>query len=301
MPFLFPPSASRRHFLKQATLGGASLLVAAARTAPAASDPLAPGAGIRLALLSDTHIPADRTNAYRGFRPWENLQRIVAEVVAAQPQGVILCGDAARFDGQLADYEQLRSLLEPLAAVAPVYIALGNHDDRTHFLRVFPQPPGLRPDAGGKHVTVIEFPTLRLLVLDSLLYVDRVAGLLGQAQRRWLARSLPEIQDRPAVIFVHHTLGDGDGDLLDADRLFHLLAPHPHVKAIFYGHSHVWEVGRQDHLHLVNLPPTAYNFRDQDPVGWVLAQFHPQGVSLTLRASAGNRAEDGSITSLAWQ
>jgi hypothetical protein len=64
---------------------------------------------------------------------------------------------------------------------------------------------------------------------------------------------------------------------LDTDRLFDLLRPHRHVKAIFYGHSHVWELGRHDRLQLINLPAVGYNFNDKDPVGWVDARFRAAG------------------------
>jgi hypothetical protein len=124
--------------------------------------------------------------------------------------------------------------------------------------------------------------------------------LLGKNQRDWLAAYLPRMTDRPVVVFVHHTLNDGDGSLLDAERLFALLEPHRHVKAIFYGHSHVWELGERSRIKLINLPAVGYNFRDQDPVGWVDARFHPDGVTLALRAIAGNRDQDGRATTVRW-
>ena len=67
-------------------------------------------------------------------------------------------------------------------------------------------------------------------------------------------------------------------------RGFEIVRPHRQVKAIFYGHSHVWELDHRQHLQLINLPAIGYNFRDQDPVGWVDARFHRQGVDLTLHA-----------------
>ena len=51
---------------------------------------------------------------------------------------------------------------------------------------------------------------------------------------------------------------------------------------------------------LVGLPALGYNFSDAEPVGWVDARFRPDGVSLTLRALAGNRADDGQTSFLEW-
>jgi len=244
-------------------------------------------------------VPGDRRTRYRGMNPWDNLRVAAAQVAAARPEGVVICGDAARLQGRAEDYEELRALLEPLAA--PVYVALGNHDDRASFLKVFPDPPGTHPPVEGKHVTVIEHEALRVVVLDSLLYVDRVAGLLGRAQRAWLSGFLPKVADRPAVLFVHHPPTDEDGDLLDGDRLLALVDANRHVKAIFHGHAHVWSVGRRDRLRVVSLPALGYSFDDAQPVGWVDAQFRADGALLTLHAVAGNRADDGKETFLAWE
>ncbi len=298
MSFTYHRPQHRRDFLKTTLLGGASVFLAGCQMPTAGRGSSAPD--FHLALLSDTHIPANREERYRGFSPVENLQRAVEGVMAAPPQGAILCGDAARLEGKPEDYQVLRTLIEPLAAKAPVYIGLGNHDDRANFRQAFPTPPGALPAAGGRHITVIEYATVRLVVLDSLLYVNKTAGLLGKEQRAWLAKYLPAIADRPVVLFVHHTLGDGDGELADADRLLAVATQHPHVKAIFYGHSHVWDVTRRAGLHLINLPAVGYNFRDQDPVGWVDARFRADGVTLKLHTVAGNREKDGAITEIRW-
>jgi 3',5'-cyclic-AMP phosphodiesterase len=300
MPAIHYRPSDRRSFLKTTLMGGA--LLAAARPYPALGAPTATEVDpvLHLALLSDTHVPGDRLNGHRGFNPWENLRQVVPQVVSRAPAGVVICGDAARLEGRLEDYQELKGLLDPLASVAPVFIGLGNHDNRGPFFQVFPDPPGTRPTVPGRHITLIEHDVVRILLLDSLLYVDKVAGLLGRAQRAWLESSLPGFGDRPLVLMVHHTLGDGDGDLLDADRLFALVAPHRHVKAIFFGHSHVWEAAKRGPLKLVNLPAVGYNFRDQDPVGWVDARFGQGGVDLTLQAIAGHRAEDGKTTRVEW-
>jgi len=299
MPRIFHQPHDRRAFLRTAVLGGAALV---ARPSGILAQP---SAGTRsgelpVALLSDTHLPGDRLNEYRGFKPWENLKAVVPDVAAVEPEWALINGDAARLAGLPEDYAELRTLLEPLSKQVPIVIGLGNHDDRTNFAKEFTDPAGTRPDIRGKHVTVIEHDTVRIVALDSLLYVNKTAGLLGREQRNWLAINLARMADRPAVLVVHHTLGDGDGDLLDVDRLFALLRPHGHVKAIFYGHSHVWNRQEREGIQLINLPAVGYNFRDQDPVGWVQAWFHARGVRLKLRAFAGNRERDGEVVEIPW-
>ncbi|GIW96284.1 MAG: hypothetical protein KatS3mg110_4325 [Pirellulaceae bacterium] len=256
----------------------------------------------KVALLADTHIPADPVESYRGFQPVENLKTVAPQILDSEAQAVFLLGDAARLAGLPGDYERLEQLLSPIAARVPVVIGLGNHDDRDNFFRRFPveRSPGEHPGVPGKHVTIVEHPVLRVVMLDSLLYVNKVAGLLGKVQRAWLERWLPISSDRPLVLMVHHTLGDGDSDLLDVDRLMAMVKRHEHVKAIFYGHSHRYAVEQRDGLQLVNLAACGYNFSDQEPVGWTLARFDKSGVDLTLHAIGGNRRQDGHTQRVNW-
>ena len=300
MPGLFYEPVRRRDFLKITGGAGAAAIVSGCRSTPRVQQSSIAGESLHLALLSDTHVPADRKNGHRGFNPWENLKQVIPQVAEAKPAGVIICGDAARLEGLEADYREIRTLLEPVAATTPVFIGLGNHDDRVNFNKVFMHPAGDKAGIKDKHVVVLDEDVVRIVVLDSLLYVNKVAGLLGKEQRAWLAEYLATKSDKPVVLFVHHTLEDGDGDLLDAKRLFEIIAPHPQVKAIFFGHSHDWSVTEREGVKLVNLPAVGYNFRDEEPVGWVDAKFDGEGVNLTLRAIGGNKTEDRRITRLNW-
>jgi 3',5'-cyclic AMP phosphodiesterase CpdA len=298
MPFFIHSSMDRRSFVKRTLLAGAAMALPGCRT-------VVPGPEarreLRLAFLSDIHIAGDRQDTYRGFRPHENLWAAVSQVIETRPEAMVFAGDNARLEGKPEDYQALRGLLEPaLSAAIPMTIGLGNHDDRANFLKALPKQQGLRPTVEGKLVAILEHDLVRVVVLDSLLFPNKTPGLLGFRQRDWLANYLPRIADRPAVLVVHHTLGQGDGDLLDADRLMMLARRYRHVKAIVYGHSHVWQLGEHQGLKLVNLPALAYNFRDQDPVGWVEARFVRNGVALTLHAIGGFRGDSGKTTFLSW-
>lgn len=286
MPITTLPVLSRRSFAL--TLAGAIATKAA-------------GDEARWALLSDTHIPQDPANEYRGFRPVENLKKVAPQVEAWKPQGVMICGDLARLDGQPGDYTALQDLLAPVLRQTPVAMALGNHDNRKNFLAALgasqkdPQP------AKDRHVLSIDAGPVRVVVLDSLVQPNYTPGLLGKTQRLWLADHLDKSDDKPVIVCVHHTLDDNDGALLDAPRLFDIVKTRRKVKAIFFGHSHQYSYETWEQIHLVNLPAIGYNFRDSEPVGWVEALFRAGGARLTLRAFGGNTALDGKPFDLKWR
>src|SRR6266545_7321918 len=114
MPGIFYQPVNRRKFLGHSARALA-LFALSERTdllGQATADADKP---VRLALLSDTHVPADSKNEYRKFLPWENLKTVVPQVNDSRPEGVILNGDAARLTGEVADYEAVKQLLAPVA------------------------------------------------------------------------------------------------------------------------------------------------------------------------------------------
>ena len=292
MPFLFETS-TRRRFLRSALAGG---LAIAARHPSASAE-----TNGRWALLSDTHIPADQEMRARGFHMHGNLRRTLAQVADTGPAGALITGDLAFNRGEPEDYQALREILTPVSQNMPVAMALGNHDHRANFLQAFAQNPGESAKVANKHVLVISSGPVRLVLLDSLMMVNQVAGLLGKAQRDWLDSWLRAAGETPVLLFVHHTLTDGDGALLDSDRFLNLIKPHRNVKAVFYGHSHAYAYSEFEGIHLVNLPAVGYHFNAAEPVGWVDARFAKDGADLTLRAIAGNTTQDGKSKSLRWR
>jgi Icc protein len=299
MAEVFFRSMNRRRFIQTglAAFGTLVTLNSSCRTGLIKTDEKQ----INLALLADTHIPEDVENNYRGFYPYKNLEKTVPEIISASPDGVLIAGDLARLTGESGDYANLKKLLSPVAEITPVFMALGNHDNRENFLKVFDETPGEKPDIKGKHITIVEKAPIRLIMLDSLLYVNKVPGLLGKAQRQWLKNYLIECDEKPTILCFHHTLSDGDGDLLDVPRLFSTILPVRKVKAIVYGHSHVYGYSEFEGIHLINLPAMGYNFSDSDAVGWVEAHIGSRGGDFVLHAVAGNQDQDGSVTKLTWR
>ena len=293
MPANLLPVLNRRAFLRSSSLGAIAAIVG--YSARGESDAL------RLAMLADTHIPANKLPGARGYNAYTQLQNIVPAIVATNADGLLLAGDAAQLTGEKEDYAVLLEVLQPVLAEMPGFIALGNHDDREKFFATVTKLDGSRPAVKDKHVTVIEHAAIRIILLDSLMFVRKSGGFLGKVQRDWLAGYLSANTDRPVAIVFHHTLGEGDNDLLDDIRFFQVIAPHSHVKAIFHGHSHRWQVYERQGIPVINLPTSAHIWTPDQPIGWVDATFKQDGMRLELNAFGGNTAENGKEFAFNWK
>jgi 3',5'-cyclic AMP phosphodiesterase CpdA len=208
MPISLSPISRRRFVAGSLAAAGAGLL-AGSRCLRAAD--AAGGAADHVALLSDSHIAADKALVFNKVHLSENLSRCVAEVAALKdkPSFALLNGDCALKIGEQGDYATFLELMKPLrdAAGMPVHLTLGNHDDRETFWRALgPQPDGRKSAVYGKHVTVVEAPRANWFLLDSLDEPNKTPGVLGDKQIAWLGKALdaPAAAAKPAIIVTHH-------------------------------------------------------------------------------------------------
>jgi 3',5'-cyclic AMP phosphodiesterase CpdA len=281
---------------------GASLL--AGRRLAASEQELDPDSW---ALLADIHIAEDRDKIARGMKMAANLERVGAELLALPtlPAAVLVNGDCAYLEGKSGDYHTLVDLLRPVRAGGmPVHLALGNHDHRERFWEAAVAPKDDAAPAVSRHVSVIETPKANWFLLDSLQATNVTPGELGQAQRDWLAGALDARTNKPALIVAHHNLDPANPKstgLTDSDALLNLLLPRRQVKAYIYGHTHRWQQTERDGLHLINLPPVAYPFRQEDPVGWVHCRLNAKGAALELRSLDEKHPAHGQIVELTWR
>ncbi len=252
----------------------------------------------RWAFLSDTHIAADPDHRYRGFYPYRNLQEITSQLACDLPEGLVITGDLARLKGRPEAYANVKTLLAPVAEKRPVYLGLGNHDNREDFFRTFGDSRGSGQAVANKHVIVADEGPVRLIILDTLLHINRMPGMLGWPQRTWLETYLRTCDDRPTILFLHHT---PKVDLLDTGRLFRIIGPMAKVKAVVYGHTHHVKFSTYKGIHLINVPATGFNLGDSHPVGWMEAKLTSQGGEFLLHAMAGNRRLNGLTMKLAWR
>jgi 3',5'-cyclic AMP phosphodiesterase CpdA len=303
MPVTLPP-ISRRSFLRGAlaAAGGVALgsSFAWGEVRPAAD---------HLALLSDIHLDANRETIVRkSYNVWEQFSQCRDAILELpdKPACVLINGDCALSRGRPEDYATVVAGVAPFReAGLPVHLALGNHDSRENLLKAIPKDDRRVEALADRRVMVLSLAHADWYVLDSLDKTNITPGVLGAEQLDWLKASLDAHADRPAIIMVHHQpdvrpLARVSG-LTDTAALFELLTPRPQVKALLFGHTHVWKRYKLDGLHCINLPTSAYPFNPTEPVGWVDAHVSPGNLRLQLHTITPDHPNDKEVVNLLWR
>lgn len=208
---------------------------------------------------------AQITDIHLGFEPdtpgefnRQRLDRTVAAIRALAPRPDLLLATGDLIDrGDTDSYERLREALEGLPF--PVYMALGNHDDRANFKAVFPHYDYV----DGFLQYVIETPALRLLVLDTL-EEGRHGGAFCETRAKWLADRLDEAPDKRTLIVQHHPPVEVGIAWMNTDpaepwvaRLAACLHGRPNVVGMVCGHIHRAITTHWEDLVVATCPSTA--------------------------------------------
>ena len=294
---------SRREFLKRAALAGATLAVA-------------PSSHARLfgksrdehtfVFFSDAHIAADAATVKSDVNMADNLATCVRELVAwpVKPAAVIINGDLAFKAGLPSDYATFGKLIEPIRALAPLHLTLGNHDERENFWQAFPQDAAKLKSVPQKQCAIFSSARANWFLLDSLDLPDTAPGQVGPEQLAWLDRELDLRRTKPAIIVCHHNLqlpGSTTG-LKDSAAMENVFAQHAQVKAFIYGHTHNWHIETHaSGVHLINLPQTSYPFKAGHPSGWVRAMLAKDGMEIELRSLDVNYPDHAKPRKLKWR
>lgn len=254
------------------------------------------------ALLSDPHIASDPAATLRGEVMADHLRAAVSDILAAgdAPRGVIINGDLAFETGAPGDYATFADVIAPLRQhEIPVHLTLGNHDDRDAMAARLVSGPC---DVPGKIVGSVDGANLRFVMLDSQDGVNVTAGRLGEPQMQWLASNLDAHPSTPTVIVVHHHLdANARPALRDTAPLLDVLRPRRQVKAVVFGHTHVWSLRTVDEIAWINLPALGYRFQPKEPLGWLAFRPEPEGAEIELRCVGGGRSLDGLRWPLKWR
>lgn len=281
------PSLSRRRFFR---LAGLATLAFPLRGLAA----LDTSGGDEVVILNDIHltgIPEEKIPA-NAKADGEHLRAAVKQILAQpkKPAAVIINGDLALQVGTAADYAVVRALIAPLReAGIPVHLTLGNHDVRDVFTQAFPEMKSASDLKEPRHNSLIDLPSTRLILLDTLDQTPGPAGKLGAEQIAWMLAKIDEVPGKPVVLVGHHNPqvgGDSShykGGLVDTAAIWPELAKRPQVKAYVHGHTHEWTQAKEDDIHIISTIACAYVFNaNTNATGWTSARFNAHGFQLKL-------------------
>jgi 3',5'-cyclic-AMP phosphodiesterase len=185
---------------------------------------------ILLAHISDLHLDGTDRSLERAGRVMDHLRGLPRPVDA-----LLVTGDIADH-GEESEYETAARIL---SAPFPVLPCPGNHDVRAAYRKALLGEPA----ADGPINRLHRVGDLAVLMCDSTI-PGRDEGLLAEDTLEWLAGTLAELGDTPAVIAfhhppvpLHHPLPDSMS-LQQAHGLAALLGAHPNVIATLTGHAH---------------------------------------------------------------
>jgi 3',5'-cyclic-AMP phosphodiesterase len=297
------PQLTRREFLKRAAFAGAAFALAPQSQAGLFGKSRDKNT---FALFSDTHIAADATVKHRNVNMADNLAACVRELAAwpVKPATVIVNGDLAFQSGLPGDYGTFGKLIDPVRALAPVHLSLGNHDDRENFRQAFPRDATKQVSRLHRQAVVFASDRANWFLLDSLDVTNSAPGEFGTAQLDWLARELTARPDQPAILVGHHNLQAPGATswLKDTAAFEELFARHRQVKAYIFGHTHNWQVETHaSGVQLVNLPPTGYLLKAGRPSGWVRATLARDGAEFELRSLDPQHPEHAQLKRVRWR
>ena len=240
--------------------------------------------------VSDLHLAEDSSASQHGVRTAEIFERAIPLVNAVHPDLVVVGGDLTS-DEKPASYCRARAGFARLHA--PVHAVMGNHDDRSVYRAVF-HPDG--PPTPEPLYRAFDHGPWRFVLLDSHL-PGRVEGHMDAAQLAWLDADLGAHPGRPTFAFVHHpplSIGvkwlDNLG-FLNGHDLARVVARHPQVRAVFFGHVHQPRIWRYRGIVFASVPALAFQFSstEQDTTGRHIT-LDPPGFRV-VRTRDGGRFE----------
>jgi Icc protein len=209
---------------------------------------------IRIAQITDCHLPADPILGYRGVDSYANLKTLVQKVKTLKPNFILASGDLSE-DGSQTSYIALQQFFAKCGA--PVLALPGNHDDAALLAQAFAGSP---VDA----VQVTDHRPWQIIRMNSCL-PGKPHGRISEKSLTELENVLVQDVNRPRLLAVHHQPVVVGSPWIDKYRLFNpeafleLVDKHMDVKAVVWGHIHqVFEANRNGTL-MLGSPSSAIN------------------------------------------
>jgi len=195
---------------------------------------------LTIAQITDLHVTTDK-DPLNQRRNEERLRQVMKAVHALRPRPVAIIASGDLVDrGEHEEYLELKRLMAE--SEIPVFYALGNHDNREEFLKIF-SGPGAQTDPNGFVQYAVDFDDMRMVVCDTLEGPNH--GEYCEDRAAWLRATLDEAPDRPTALILHHPPIPSGIRWMDPDpkspwisRLAEVLRGREQVQTMMCGHIH---------------------------------------------------------------
>jgi 3',5'-cyclic AMP phosphodiesterase CpdA len=224
--------------------------------------------------FTDTHIMAGGVHPPTQVDTAACLQQVIGVLNALEPRPAfaVIGGDlvspslldrskALTPEDYAPSYLLFQDLLRPLQS--PVYMLLGNNDNRHAFHRVM-QTAAAPPDAPYHYG--FDHQGYHFVLLDSH-QPGQSWGRIDAAQLTWLHEDLTAHRGQPTFVFLHHQpwpLGIPWMDALglqNGEELVNVLRQYPEVRWMICGHVHMDHMVQREGLTMLTTPSTCYQAR----------------------------------------
>ena len=268
-------------------------------TAASERDARSPGGGSPgghdpnlVAFLSDIHL-LDNTVRWKDGPVQSSvvLPKLISEILALRPlpANAVVMGDFSASCGWEEDFRLAAAFLRPLSdAGIALSFAIGNHDNRAAFLKVFPEYKS-RLLMQERIVSKVSTPNADLVLLDTLKSRPGrewaqpgkdgsfTEGTMDDLQREWLRDTLSAAA-RPVFVGAHHCAREAGivKEIVNAPKVFGYIFGHEHVVAESFLHD-----GYADSrtVQTATLPSGGY----WGDIGYALFRTYEDRAELTFR------------------
>ena len=198
------------------------------------------GKEMRIAHISDFHLPAKPGQKLNGSLPDANLIEAVTVLKRQSPKPdlIVLGGDLLE-DGQKGNYEAIVDLFKDVQV--PLHTVAGNHDD----LKALKKSALVEKSKSDSGYGSFDQGKLHFILLNTT-RSGKPHGNIDDEQLLWLSEDLWKNRDKPVLIFMHHHPIDSGVPWLDkmklenADAFWKIVPPYSkNILGVFFGHLHI--------------------------------------------------------------
>lgn len=216
-----------------------------------------------IAQISDTHIALDTPDADQRIRDFAST---IADINALEPAPdvIVHTGDIVH-NGRQDEYALAAATLA--GAHAPVYVMVGNKDNRANLREAFSACGYLAPNSDFVDYAIDDYP-VRLIALDTLSSASNKGDFCRERVRN-LIDLIDAETTKPIAVFTHHppfevTVGPDPLHFETRDIMSGLRRALQHsgrVVAVFSGHVHRAAAGHVESIPATVMPSIATTLR----------------------------------------